>query len=225
MTFLREPPPSDNPQAGATALTYSRSKAKAELRRCLKTRNQVSWGMRNQVLSIVFLLLSTVLVRGQVAFGLEFQAYPTGLIPGVRVAWLSGQHSEWNLRVGGNFFDHQDFGVQEEEIGRGPGGSLGYRYYFRPVGTGLYLGLRTDLWRNANRWRDQIGTPDESSGVSRIWVLQPTLEGGYAFDVGETLSLQPSVSFGREWNVVTEGAEVGQGLILLLGISAMYSPN
>ncbi len=181
--------------------------------------------MRNHLLSIAFLLFGTALVEAQVSFGLEFQAYPTGLVPGVRAAWLSGEHHEWNLRLGGNFFDHQDFGVQEEEIGRGPGGSLGYRYYFKPTGTGVFLGIRTDLWRNTNRWRDEIGNPVERSGVSRIWVLQPTLEGGYAFDLGEKLSLQPSVSFGREWNVVTDGEEVGQGFILLLGISAMYFPN
>lgn len=154
-------------------------------------------------------------------WGLELQVYPTGIMPGVRFAWDLTEQDELNLRVGANLFDHRDLGVQPEEIGGGGGGTLGYRRYLGAERASWFLGARVDIWRNINNWRSEIGTPDEMSGTSRIVVVQPTAEAGYRFSLGDNWTLNPALGFGLEWNVVTDGAEVGQGPILLIGVSLM----
>lgn len=145
----------------------------------------------------------------------EFQAYPTGLIPGIRLEWGFQERHALHLRVGYNWIRHRDLGVHADERGDGFGGTLGYRYFLSQDFRAWFLGLRADIWRNKVAWEDP-----NASGVSNIWVLQPTLEGGYLFLLGENQWIfAPSLAFGAEINVVTEGAEVGQGLILLLGFS------
>lgn len=167
-------------------------------------------------------------VAKYVAFGLETQAYPTGIIPGIRLEYVR-QHHNINLRLGYQLINHRDLGVQESEKGTGLGFTLGYRYHTdRHNPASWFFGARNDVWFNQLDWRDKIGQVDnmgqslEMSGTSNIVVIQPTLEGGYTFFLGEHLFLSPSVSFGYEVNVRTEGAEVGQGAILLLGVSLMY---
>lgn len=180
--------------------------------------------MKNLISIISLLFLIPVILPAQASFGgfgLELQVYPTGIMPGARVAFYLSDQDELNLRVGANLFDHRDLGVQEEEIGGGGGGTLGYRRYLGEGRQSWFLGARVDVWRNVNNWRNEIGQATESSGTSRIVVLQPTAEAGYCFSLGDNWTLSPALGFGLEWNVVTDGAEVGQGPILLLGISLM----
>ncbi len=149
---------------------------------------------------------------------LELQAYPTGIIPGVRIErGFSGQHAV-HLRLGYQFIDHRDLGVQDDEKGQGLGFSLGYKRYFRPEFRGWFLGAKSDIWWNQIDWTQRPGTITEVKGTADIVVLQPTLEGGYNFLLGNNWVLSPSVAFGWELNVVTNGREVGQGSIILAGI-------
>jgi hypothetical protein len=53
-------------------------------------------------------------------------------------------------------------------------------------------------------------------------VLQPTLEAGWGFVVGEKIVFTPTVAFGFEINVKTEGEPTGEGAIVLLGINLAY---
>ncbi|MEM7367774.1 MAG: hypothetical protein AAF587_04170 [Bacteroidota bacterium] len=159
---------------------------------------------------------------GQVSVGIEVQIYPTGIMPGVRGEVMLSEQNELHLRAGANLFDHRDLGVQEEEIGGGGGFTLGYRRYFGENQKGFFLGVRNDFWFNANNWRNNIGTIQETSGTTNIVVVQPTAEAGYRLPLGNSLwTLAPAIGFGYEVNVISNGADVGQGPILLIGASLM----
>ncbi len=151
----------------------------------------------------------------------EFQAYPTGLIPGLRFDYHFKSRHSLHLRAGYNRVRHGDLGVQDDERGDGFGGTLGYRYYFRKGWSGWFAGARSDVWRNKLNWQDK----DDNgvvidAGTSKIVVLQPTAEAGYLFFLRKTLwFVAPSLAFGVEINVKTEGAPMGEGTILLLGVS------
>lgn len=156
--------------------------------------------------------------------GLEFQVYPTGVIPGLRLDYALNQKSSLDLRLGYQLIDHQDFGVHENEVGSGFGFTLGYRRFLsKKVLSGFFLGVRNDVWFNTIDWKDDIGIVTEVSGTSKIVVLQPTLQTGWLFSLaGDKLAMGPTLGFGFEINVVTDGAEVGQGAIVLLGLNAAY---
>lgn len=153
--------------------------------------------------------------------GFEFQAYPTGLIPGIKyeryISPLHGLH----LRVGYNWVRHGSAGVHEDERGQGFGFTAGYRRYLSDYyGKTWFIGARGDVWFNSLDWRDGIGGPNEINGNSKVTVVQPTLEGGYRFILnGGELFFEPSLAFGFEFNVKTKGEKVGEGPILLGGIS------
>lgn len=150
----------------------------------------------------------------------EFQAYPTGLIPGLRFDYLFKSRHSLHLRAGYNRVRHGDLGVQDGERGDGFGGTLGYRYYFRKGWSGWFAGPRADIWRNQLDWQDKDDNGAViSSGISKIVVLQPTAEAGYLFLLGKSpWFVAPSLAFGVEINVKTEGAPMGEGTILLLGV-------
>ena len=118
------------------------------------------------------------------------------------------------MRLGYQFIDHQDFGVQEDEVGTGYGFTLGYKRYFKDNHEGLHAGIKSDMWFNSIDWETANVT-----GTSDIIVVQPTAEIGYLFSIGQTFTFTPSVAFGREINVQTKGAEVGHGFILLVGLN------
>lgn len=176
-------------------------------------------------LLICFFLSITVAVRAQqnsgFALSAEFQAYPTGLIPGLRADWQFRTHHSLQLRVGYDLVRHGNKGVQNDERGGGFGGTLGYRYHFLDARKGLFLGARADVWRNRIDWIDYAPSGGQmASGVSKIVVFQPTAEAGYRFPFGQSnWFVAPNIAFGAEINVKTQGVDVGQGPILLLGLS------
>ena len=170
------------------------------------------------LLLLTILILLSIQAYSQVSLGIEFQAYPTGIMPGARAELALGERNELHLRVGANLFDHRDLGVQQEEIGGGGGFTLGYRRYFSDGQEGFFLGARNDIWFNTNNWKNDAG----DTGTTKIVVVQPTAEAGYRFGLGESSwTLAPAVGFGFEVNVVSNGEDVGQGAILLLGVSLM----
>ena len=151
--------------------------------------------------------------------GLEIQVYPAGVVPGIRADLALGTKSDINLRAGYNITKRRDWGVHENEEGGGAGFSFGYRYYLKEGHKGLFFGARTDFWFLKIDWKDNISRPNEIIGETNITVFQPTLEGGYMFLLGEgNFGISPAISFGREINIVTNGEEVGQDFILLIGV-------
>lgn len=151
--------------------------------------------------------------------GFEFQAYPTGLIPGLRLESGFGTQHAVHLRLGYNWLRHQGYGVHEDERGDGLGFTLGYKYYFQPGFQRWFLGVKNDLWWNEVDWKDKIGQSSELNGTTHITVVQPTLEGGLHLAVGDSWFFAPSLAFGFEINVVTEGEPTGEGPIVLLGFT------
>lgn len=147
----------------------------------------------------------------------EFQAYPTGLIPGVRLETGKGKNAA-HLRLGYNWIRHGDFGKHEDERGDGFGFSIGYKRYFKPEQKGLFAGLKNDIWFNEIDWKDDIGAPNERSGRTKITVLQPTAEFGYAFVLNPSLVISPNIAVGYEINAKTNGEPTGEGAIFLMGV-------
>ncbi len=154
--------------------------------------------------------------------GLEAQQYPTGYLLGLRAELELQEKQSLSLRLGYNGLDHQDFGVHESEIGGGFGGSIGYRYYFKAPRRGIYLGAGVDLWNNVIDWKDNIGASDEIVGESTILVLQPTAQIGYLFLLNNHWIITPTLAFGAEINIQTEGEPTGEGAILLWGLNLAY---
>ncbi len=145
-------------------------------------------------------------------FGIELQIYPTGIIPGIRLEKYLDSSSSLNFRLGYQLIDHRDLGVHDNEEGSGYGASIAYRRFFSPDHEGISLAFRTDLWFNEIDWQDEA-----LEGTSKITVIQPTLMGEYTFRPNANLSITPSLSFGWEWNVSTDGEPTGEGAILLIG--------
>jgi len=154
--------------------------------------------------------------------GIDFQVYPTGIIPGLRLELTSGNKNAYLIRAGYNLVRHRDLGKHEDERGGGFGFTLGYKRYFKDGFSKFFLALKSDLWFNSVDWKDNIGMPNELSGNTKVTVLQPTLEGGYAFELANgNIVFTPTIALGAEINIKTDGEEVGEGTILLLGLNLM----
>ena len=150
--------------------------------------------------------------------GLGFQLYPTGAIPSVEFGYSLNEKEQIHTRVGYNIVRHRDLGEHEDERGGGFGGSFGYRYHFKAMTNSFFVGAKSDIWWNEVDWKDDIGQTTERRGSTNVTVLQPTAELGYALPIGQKRArLLLSLALGAEINVRTEGAEVGQGAILLIG--------
>ena len=154
---------------------------------------------------------------GQTDISAQVQLYPTGIIPGLKIDKSIGAHSRLSLRLGANIFDHEDLGVQDEEVGEGFGFSVGYQYYPAENKIGLHLELKNDIWWNSVEWVDNERS---ISGSTDIIVVQPTINLGYTFMLGSRVAISPSAGLGLEWNVKTEGEPTGEGPIGLVGLSA-----
>lgn len=69
-------------------------------------------------------------------------------------------------------------------------------------------------------WRDDAGP---RAGSTDITVLQPTVQGGYDFSLGGgRFVLETTLAAGFEFNVRTDGEDVGEGPILLLGLGIAH---
>lgn len=157
--------------------------------------------------------------------GIELQAYPAGFIPGLKFTRFFSPKDAVTIRIGYQFINHQDFGVQDNETGNGFGGTLGYRRYFSTKSKRLFAGVRCDLWQNKIDWIDYDGAGPGilAAGTSNVTVLQPTAEIGYEFQLAsERIYFAPAIGFGYEVNIKTEGAATGQGAIFLLGFTIGY---
>ena len=172
----------------------------------------------NKILFIVFFVNPIYLISQNIFdLGIELQVYPTGIIPGVHFETQVGELSTLSARLGLNLFDHRDLGVHDDETGNGYGFTLGFHRYFKEGYQGWKLGVKVDYWNNNVDWYDD-DAGGRIEGMSEITVLQPTIEAGYSI-VKNSIFITPSLAFGMEWNVKTQGEPTGEGPILLLGIS------
>jgi len=146
--------------------------------------------------------------------GGEFQWYPKGYIYAIHLGYNFPVHHSVQLRLGYNKSNWKEKGIHDNEEGGGPGFSMGYRYYFLVRPHGFFLGARADLWKLTIDWRE--GT---MNGKSKLWALQPAAELGYMFLINDMFFISPSIAAGVQTNIKTEGQAVGDGSVILVGIS------
>lgn len=181
----------------------------------MKTKKQLKW------FSVLGLLFFSSILMAQTDLTFEFQAYPTGLIPGLRIEKHFKEKYAVHLRLGYNWIRHRDLGKHKDERGQGYGFTLGYKRYFKEAYKGFFLGARNDFWFNEIDWWDLDENDDRKVGLTKITVVQPTLEAGFAMQKNQ-LVFTPTIAFGFEFNVKTEGEPTGEGPVLLLGFNFGY---
>ena len=191
-----------------------------------KSNKNTRKAMYTSLFIIAFLFITGIIYtpklyaqEGILDIDFELQAYPTGIIPGIRIEKGFAQKNAIHLRLGYNWIRHRDLGVHEDERGDGFGFTLGYKRYLKAGFKGWFGGIRSDVWFNQLDWKDHIGLPNEQSGHTKITVVQPTAEAGYLFTLPNDWIIAPAIGFGYEVNVVTNGEPTGEGAILLLGFT------
>jgi hypothetical protein len=157
--------------------------------------------------------------------GVEVQWYPAGwLIGPVANYFISPKHI-LNFRAAINIADRHNWsGLNDDERGTGYGGSVGYRYLFTPAKNSFLIGTRVDLFNTKIKWKNNIGTAQQTSGTTTTLVLQPSVELGYRIKLkNQKWNILFAGGIGEEINVRTKGRDVGQGSMWLLSISILHS--
>lgn len=157
--------------------------------------------------------------------GISLQAYPAGIIPTLNLERYIDERTSIVYRLGANIVDRQDFSDEnDEEIGEGFGGSVGYRKHY-PLKKGkVVAGLNVDVWNLWIDWENDANSLNRTAGTTYTFVVQPWLEGGYFFNLKNSASqLGATLGFGREINVITNGKDVEQGWIASLSLQYVFS--
>jgi len=155
--------------------------------------------------------------EGQLGAGFELQVYPSGGIFTARGSIQLDDNDALFGYLGYNLAERGDNGEHLQEDGGGPGVGLSWRHYLGEDRTGLHFGIRTDVWFLDIDWTDA-----NDAGRTGIVVFQPTAQGGYTWRVDDDWVIDVGASIGVEINVDTDGAPVGEGAILLLGVGTEY---
>jgi len=158
----------------------------------------------------------------------ELQAYPTGVIGSVTGGRRLSARDVLTMRAGYNLADRDDNGdsAHAEEEGGGPGLGVGYHHYFaHPGEDGWFVGARLDLWWLEIDWEEKLFSgssgaplPAGPTGTTDVFVVQPTFEGGYGWHLATGHRFELTAGLGAEINASTDGQDVGEGAILLLGV-------
>lgn len=160
-----------------------------------------------------------------VDIGTEAQIYPAGFIISARSMFAVSSHGNLIFRIGYNLAMRENFGEHDNEEGGGPGISVGYRYYFNGKQKGFFVAARIGLWFMNIDWQDNLTAGGNRDAETFIMVVQPTFAGGYQYLMPDKKwAFGLSAAFGIEWNVITNGADVGQGgiSILLLSVTKRF---
>ncbi|RKZ13029.1 hypothetical protein DRQ53_08165 [bacterium] len=176
--------------------------------------------LRIHILVILGGLLTLAILAQDASAGgvrLELRAYPAGLIGGIGGEVSLGESDIALMHAGYNATDRHDWGEHSDESGGGIGLGVGWLHRLRSAANGWIAGARLDYWQMGINWEDP-----GRSGHTEMGVIQPTLTGGYRWD-GAGSFLEASLSFGHELNVSVEGEDVGQGWILLAGVSGGWN--
>ena len=86
-------------------------------------------------------------------------------------------------------------------------------------GDGWVIGARIDFWDLKVDWKDR--NPNRSGSTDTL-VIQPTIEGGYRWDMGGGWRAQLLAGLGAEINTGVEGEDVGEGAIMLVGLTFLH---
>lgn len=164
--------------------------------------------------------------KNKVELGTELQLYPAGIMTMITSNVFLNDNWALRLRVGGNFADRKDFSeYNDNEVAKGFGGTIGIVRYF-PSGKGNFIiGASVDTWNMWTDWKDGLNTMNPTEGQTYNLVIQPWVNGGYLFNLNEKWNAGASLGFGREFNVITRGENVGEGWMGLVTLSINYKIN
>ncbi len=166
------------------------------------------------------------IVERKYSAGLHLQAYPAGLIPTIAVEIPTGKRAYIFMRAGMNFADRKDFSpYNENEVGQGVGGTLGYRLEFQTGKGRVKTGINFDVWNMRIQWKNDIGKTYESIGHTFTMVAQPWVDAGYYLPFAQQkFEAFLGLGFGREINAITLGKEVAADFMgsAFVGVSAKF---
>lgn len=168
------------------------------------------------------------IVERPYSVGYHVQAYPAGQIFTIAVEIPTGQRAFIFMRAGMNIANRKDFSpYNDNEVGKGVGGTLGYRLQFSAGKGSVKTGLNFDLWNMQIQWKDDIGKTYESQGQTFTMVAQPWIDAGYYFPFAQEASVLEAfvgLGFGREINAITLGKTVAADWMgsVFLGLTARF---
>lgn len=152
--------------------------------------------------------------------GGEFQKYSRGSIYNLHIAFNAKLNHSIQLRLSYNQVPAYRIDAHTES-GKGWGGGLGYRYYFKPFPHKFFIGARTDVWFMKI---DLDFSPADGPAYypGNTLVLQPAAEAGYTFVINDMLYITPYISAGFQTDFDKGGSIVkyGNDFIPTGGISA-----
>jgi hypothetical protein len=154
-----------------------------------------------------------------IAWGVDAEVYPAGAVIAARGEKQVSDHAVVAGRVGYNFTERGDFGEHDDESGGGPGFGFTYRRWLGEGFQGWFWGARADLFWLEVDWEDDLSGGGKREGTSDIIVLEPVGQGGYSWTLPAGARLDLAASLGVEINVDTDGEDVGEGTILLFGLT------
>lgn len=147
-----------------------------------------------------------------VAFGTELQVYPVGYIITITSNIFIKEKLALRFRIGANFANRHDFsGLNDDEIAKGFGGSIGLVQYIPYWKGNFIIGANVDAWNMWTDWKDGLETANPQSGTTYNLVIQPWINTGYLFRFSEKLDAGLTLGIGKELNVITNGEKVGEG--------------
>jgi hypothetical protein len=162
--------------------------------------------------------------------GGEYQKYNRGSIYNLHVAFNAKLNHSFQLRLGYNHLsvynavrksvNDPTYDVHQTEWGKGWGGGLGYRYYFKPFPHKFFIGARADLWV---MWLEIDFGPIGPAvyTTKHTVILQPALEAGYTFVINDMVYFTPYVSAGFQTDFYKASmTQYGNGFVPTAGISA-----
>ena len=145
----------------------------------------------------------------------ELRVYPSGLILGAGWRQPLGPRDEAQATLLYNRARRGGNGRHEDERGDGAGIGLAWEHYFRDGRLGWSMRGSADLSALRIDYRDGATT-----GRSDITVLQPAIGAAYTFSSDDDRwRWKLGASVGSEINIRTRGSKVGDGAILLIGLS------
>ncbi|WP_293890147.1 hypothetical protein [Flavobacterium sp.] len=163
-------------------------------------------------------------VKEKREIGLEIQKYPVGTITVITYNYFFKETWAMRFRVGGNFANRKDeSGFNDDEKANGFGGSFGINKYVRSGNGNFIFGANVDVWNMWTKWIDYSEIPQ--NGKTYTLVIQPWINAGYLYNFSKKFNAGIYLGFGREINVITDGENVGQGLMGSLTLSGNYKLN
>jgi hypothetical protein len=159
-----------------------------------------------------------------IEIGAEIQLYPAGFMPTITANVFLKEKLALRFRLGGNFANRSGFSIyNDKEIAKGFGATFGAQRFISYWNGQFIFGLYVDGWNMWTAWEDNTETPNPKSGTTYNLVIQPWINAGYLYQVSKKWNAGITIGAGREFNVITNGKNVGEGWMGILTFSTNYT--